>query len=191
MNKPRKTFRDRLVAMEQITPAMKERYQKGVQAMFEKKLTTFGKLAWIGSGILGILFLVYFGTVAIIAPSELPALPRIVFVLGALFALAWVGVCASIIKRGAFHRISHSKAAAGIAWGFTIVVMTVAMLYADKHPDSLTGIRGICIGLTLLVITATFMIASRIQQSELRTREKLLEIELRMAELMEKLEAKG
>lgn len=190
MNDPKKEFRDRLLEMEQITPALKDKYQKETQAMFEKKLTVFGKFAWIGSGILGIVFVVLFGTVAIWAPKEFPVLGRMVFILGAVFGLAWAGLCASILKRGSFDRMSHSKAAAGMGWGITIIVMTWAMLFAGKHPDSLSGIRAICVGLAFLVMAAVFMITSRIQQSELRTREKLLEIELRMAELAETLGGK-
>lgn len=32
-------FRERLLSIEQATPALKEHYQKEVQAMFEKQLT--------------------------------------------------------------------------------------------------------------------------------------------------------
>ncbi len=190
MNNARKEFRDRLVAMEQITPSLKERYQKEIRAMFEKKLTRPMKLAWIGSGILGMGFVVLFGTVAIIVPEEFPMLGRLMFVAGAVFGLAWAALAAVIVRRGSINLKSHGKAAVGITWCFLVLLTTVILVLAGKHPDRIVGVYMICAVLPFLIMGAVFMIQYRIQEAELKTREKLLEIELRMVELAEKLEGK-
>jgi hypothetical protein len=52
--------------------------------------------------------------------------------------------------------------------------------------DRLKGVMMIAYGLTFLIGAGVFMITYRIQQAELATREKLLELELRIAELREK-----
>ena len=190
MNEPRKTFRDRLVAMEQITPALKDRYRKETQAMYEKKLTRPMKLAWIGTGILGIGFVVLFGTAAIMAPTEFPMLGRLMFVAGAVFGLAWAALAAVIVRRGSIDFKSHGKAVAGVTWCFVVLLTTVTLLLASKHPNRIVGLHMICGVLPFLIMGAVFMIQYRIQEAELKTREKLLGIELRMAELAEKLEGK-
>ena len=45
MNNARKEFRDRLVAMEQITPSLEERYQKEITKLKEQKTTNNDGLA--------------------------------------------------------------------------------------------------------------------------------------------------
>jgi len=190
MNNARKEFRDRLVAMEQITPSLEERYQKETKAMFEKKLTRPMNLAWIGAGILGIGFVVLFGAAAVMAPREFPMLGRLMFVAGAVFGLAWAALAAVIVRRGSINLKSDGKAAAGMTWCFLVLLTTVTLLLASKHPNRIVGVHMICGVLPFLIMGTVFMIQYRIQEAELKTREKLLEIELRIAELAEKLEGK-
>lgn len=190
MNNAKKEFRDRLVEMEQTTPSLKEKYQKETKAMFDKQLTRPMRLAWIGTGILGMGFVVLFGTTAIMAPKELPMLARSMFVAGAVFGLAWAALAAVIVKRGSFNLKSHGKALVGMTWCFLVLLTTLTLLLASQHPDRIVGVHMICAVLPFLIMGAVFMIQYRIQDAELKTREKLLEIELRMAKLAEKLENK-
>ncbi len=190
MNNARKEFRDRLVEMEQITPSLEERYQKETKAMFEKRLTRPMNLAWIGTGILGIGLVVLFGAKVIMAPREFPMLGRLIFVAGAVFGLAWAALAAVIVRRGSYHRRSHGKAAAGMTWCFIMLVTIGICLLASKHPNRIIGLHMLCGVLPFLIMGSVCMIQYRIQESELNTREKLLEIELRIAELAEKPETK-
>ena len=190
MNNAGKTFRDRLVNMEQVTPELRDKYRREVKALFEKRLTTFGKLTWIAAGIGGAGFLVLFGTAAVLASAEFPIIGRLMFIAGAAFGLAWIGLAAVILKRGSYHRVAHSRAAAGLGWGVAVICATGALLMSNVLPDRIVGVKVLCVSLIFLVPAAMFMLQSRIEESGLRTREKLLEIELRVAELAEKLEAK-
>ena len=110
-----------------------------------------------------------------------------VFGVGALFGLAWAGLCVCVIKRGALDPSSHGKAAA-IFWGISIVVVTGAILFASKHTGSIAGVKAISVAIVFLIMASVFVIHSRIQQSELKIREKLLEIEYHLAELAENTE---
>ena len=84
---------------------------------------------------------------------------------------------------------THAPAAAGMGWGLTIIIATFCLLSMGNEPrESLVGVRMCLAALIFLVPAAMFMIQSRIQQSELKTREKLLEIEYRLAELAEAFE---
>lgn len=72
-----------------------------------------------------------------------------------------------------------------MGWGFTVLVVTVAMVCA---PENVVGTRMVLSGLVFLVMAAAFLIRHVIEQSELKTREKLLEIEYRLAELADRME---
>ena len=190
MNNIGTEFRNRLVAMEQTTPSLEENYRKEIKAMYEKKLTRPMKLSWIGSGILGIGFVVLGGTMAIIAPEGFPIVSRLMFVAGAVFGLAWAIMAAAIVKRGSINFKSHGKAAAGVPWCFIVLLTTVTLVQAANHPDRIVGVYRICAMLPFLIMGSIFMINYQIEKSELKTNEKLLEIELRLAELAKKLEGK-
>ena len=64
------------------------------------------------------------------------------------------------------------------------------MLVGGKLADPIKGVQMVVNGLVFLMMAAVFMIFSRINQAELNTREKLLEIELRLAEIAEKIPEK-
>jgi len=187
MGPTEKKFGQKLAGMEQATAALKEKFDREIRAMTEQKLTKARKLAWVASGILGLGFLAVFGTVAVIAPAEFPLLGRVGFGVGAAFGLAWAAFCLSIIRRGSFDRRKVAVAAAGIAWGFTVIMTTLMLLLSNQHPDKVVGTRMVVVSLVFLVMAAVFMIGARVQTAELNTREKLLEIEYRLAELSEKI----
>ncbi len=156
-----------------------------LQAIIEKPIRGVHKWAWIGSTVLGIGFMLLFGTLAIIA-AEISILGRLGFAAGAVFGLAWAIMGIEILRRGSINLKTHGPAAAGMGWGLTVIIATIALLTMGNEPrESLVGLRMCLAALIFLVMAAMFMIQSRIQQSELKTREKLLEIEYRLAELAE------
>lgn len=182
-------FQDRLLAAEQLNPEYQEKYNKEVRAMLEKKLTPVQRWGYVFSAILGVVFLTVFGIAAIVA-RELPILARLVFGLGAVFGLAWAAFAGSIAKRGTLNLRAHPTAMTGMAWGFVIILMTLLLLLGTRQPDSTRSVFVVVSGLVFLVMAAVFMIFNRIDQAELKTREKLLEIEYRVAEIAEALSGK-
>jgi hypothetical protein len=184
MNEANRVFRERLLDAEQVTPALKERYHKELQAMLEKQLSGMRRWGWLGSAIMGLGFAVLFGTLAVVAPAEFPWWGRLIFATGALFGIGWVLLGLKVFRRGSLDRKFDSWAASGMGWGFTVLVVTVAMVCA---PENVVGVRMILSGLVFLVMAAAFLIRHVIEQSELKTREKLLEIEYRLAELADRM----
>ena len=85
MTKSNKTFRDKLLEMEKPNSALKEKYEREVQAMIEKKLTGLRKLGTVVSLVMGLGFFVLFGTLAVIVPKEFPLWGRAIWAFGALF----------------------------------------------------------------------------------------------------------
>ncbi|MBN1909044.1 MAG: hypothetical protein JW818_04835 [Pirellulales bacterium] len=178
------SLRDQLLRMEQVTPALKERYDKEIQAMLEKRVTGIRRWAWLGSAVMGVGFTVLFGTLAVITPAEFPLAGRIGFVAGALFGIGWAILGWRVFRRSSINLKIDSGAAAGMAWGLPVILLTLFMVSA---PDSIVGLRMIISGLVFLVMGLAFLLRHVVEQSELKTREKLLEIECRLAELAETL----
>jgi MFS family permease len=165
-----------------VTPALKEQYDKEIQIMLERSLTGVRRWVWLGTAIGGAVFAILFGALAIFMPVEFPLMGRIGFAAGALFGIGWAVLGARVFRRGSLNLKIDTGAAAGMSWGLPVILLTVFMVSA---PDSIAGLRMIVSGLAFLVMGAAFLIRHVIEQSELKTREKLLEIEYRLAELME------
>jgi hypothetical protein len=186
MNEANRVFRERLLDAEQVNPALKERYHKELQAMLEKKLSGFRRWVWLGSAIMGLGFTVFFGTLAVVAPAEFPWWGRLGFAAGALFGIGWGLLGLKVVWRGSLDLKFDTAVGNGMTWGLVVVMVTLAMVFA---PENTAGLRMILSGLVFLVMGALFMMRHVIEQSELKTREKLLEVEYRLAELTETVKA--
>ena len=175
-------FRKRLLELEQPTPALRERHEREMQAMFDQPLTGIRRWSWLGAAVMGTVFALLFGTLAIVAPAEFPWYGRVVFAAGALFGIGWAIVGTRVFARGRLNLKADTATAAGMTWGLPVIVVTVALVWA---PQDIAGVRMILFGLVFLVMGGAFLIRHVVEQSELKTRERLLEIEYRLAELAE------
>ena len=75
---------------------------------------------------------------------------------------------------------------AAMVWVFTVLMMVFFLMVGMSIEDRLKGLLMIANGLAFLVGAGVYFLAFRIEQAELSVREKLLELELRLAELSEK-----
>jgi hypothetical protein len=183
MNENKKCLRDRLLASETINPTHREKYEKELHMLLEQKLIGARKWATIGAGVLGIVFTILFSTCAIMAPKEFPWLGRVGFAAGALFGLGWAISSARMLKKGSFHLKIDATIQAGLSWGVVVVMVTIFMLMAPG--DKLWGVQMVLNGVVFLIAGAVFLLRNCIEQSELRTREKLLELEYRLEQMAE------
>lgn len=188
MNETKKTFRDKLLDMEIPNPVLKEKYEREVQAMVEKKLTGVTKLASIGGLALGLFFLIIFGTAAIMTPKEFPLWGRSIFALGAIFGSIIIAFEVLLLKKGTTNLKTDEIAMAGLGWSFVVIVATIVLVFSGTLPDRLIGIHMIVCVLVFEIGAAVGLIKAFINRSELKMREKLLEIEHRLAEMSERME---
>lgn len=176
------SFRDQLLKLEQTTPDLKVRYDTEINAMFEKQVSGTRRWIWLGCALFGAGFAILFGTLAIMAPTEFPLGARITFAAGALFGIGWLVLGLKVFWRGSIDLKFDSATYAGMAWALPVTIVTILMVSA---PDSIVGLRMIVSGMVFLVMGLAFLLRHVIEQSELKTREKLLEIEYQLAELAE------
>lgn len=184
------SFRDKLIEREQLNPVYKEKYEKEVKAMMEQNLTGIKKLSHIIGLIMGVGFFILFGTLAVIVPKEFPLWGRLIWILGAIFGLVIVVREGWILKKGTINLKEDNLAMAGLGWGFIVIVATITLVFSGRLPDRLVGIH-MLVGIIIFYIpAATILLRAIIVRSELNTREKLLEIECRLAELAEQITKK-
>jgi hypothetical protein len=181
------TFRERLMDMEPMTPSLRERYEREVGMLLEKKLTTPHKWGMMAVIVMLLGQVVFFGY-AIFASHELPLLGRIGFGVGVLFALTFTALLVSVLRRGSYNIKTYPNAITGITWVFLVIMITLFMLVAGRISDPARGMSMVLNGLVFLTFGVVFLLQNTINQAQLKTQEKLLEIELRIAELAEKFE---
>ena len=173
MNKQKKDLRERILSKEHITPSLKELYEKEIKAMLEKKLNKFSGISWlliaIGGGILAIVF----GILAAVGPKGLPPFARVGFGVGTIVSLSWLVIAIKIIKSKKFLLRTDANISAALTWIFCVVLMTIALVAA---PKDISGLRMLLSALAFLVMGSVFMIQHKIEQSNLRNKEELLEI---------------
>ena len=154
--------------------------------MLEKRITGIGRWVVLGSAIMSVVFAVLLGVLAIIPPAEEVPLPaRIPVAVGALFSVGFAILLLRVFRRGSIDLKFDTSVYIGMVWLLAVIMVVMFMVMSLLAPDRIAGLWMMIFGLVVLVVGAVFLIRHVIEQSELKTREKLLEIEYRLIELAE------
>ena len=189
MNENLRSFGSQLLGCEKPTPAYREKYEKEKRAMFEKQLSPIQRIAFVFWTLFGLSLAAIFSCAAVVSWGDLPAWGTAIFAAGGVFGLAFALLSGMIAYSGRILLKWQPSAMTGLAWTFCVLVMTVSLVVAPGLPDPIVGLRMILSSLVFLVLAAVFMLANRTEQAELRTKEKLLEIEYRLATISEQIGA--
>jgi MFS family permease len=178
------SFRDRLLAIEAPRPETHDQLRQEIKAMFVRKLTAPHR------AVLIVVTVFSLGTAAVLAylaatEPTLPPLARVGLGTGVLFGLAWAALGANVLRRGEMDVKVHGRLIAGMVWCFTLLMCIFFQVLAMSAKDKLVGLLMVANGLMFLIGAAVYFLSFRIEQSELSTRERLLQLELRLAEMAE------
>ena len=181
------SIRDRLLDMEKRTPELEKQFKKEVNKMFEKKLTISEKIGWSLSTLMGVFFVIIFSYAALVS-QELPWLVRAGFIEGAVFGAAWAVLSIWILKKGSLNWLRDENMAYGLSFGFILLLMINMFFLGNQLEDKILAIQ-------MMLNTAVFFMIfgipalfnMRINRTEASLREQLLKIELKMAEMAEKI----
>jgi len=186
MHESDKTFREELLGQEQWDAGLREKYDREVQAMIEKKIvgwTRFGHIVGLG---MSLGFLALFGTAAVLVPREFPLWGRAMFATGAAFGFAFAVFEVCLLRRGTVNLKNDDVAMAGMGWGCVVIGTTLVLVFSGKMPDQIVAVK-MLVSMIVFEVAAGFMLAKAyMQRSELNLREKLLEIEMRLEELTQR-----
>ncbi len=176
------SIRDRLLASEKHTPALKEKYEQEIRNMHQKKIGGFHRGVWLTTAVFSIAAGIGFLVFSIIAPPEVHFLARMGLLLGTAFSAGWAVISIKIFRRGSINLSFDQNAISGMSWVFVVFLLTLFFLIA---PKDVNGVHLILFGLAMLVGTAVQFIGNLVNQSQMKTATTLLEIEYRMAEMAE------
>lgn len=176
-------FRQRLLECQSVDLSLRQRYQEEVRIMWEKPLSTSKRVIFYVQAIVCLAMAIGFGVMAIVAPREFPLLARVGFAAGSVFGLGFAIMAFRLARRGEMSLKRDPMRMAGLGWGFVVVMQTLFMLMSGTFPDRTIGILMVVNGLTFVLGAGFLLMRTIIEQSQLKTQEKLLEIEYRLSEL--------
>ncbi|MFC1746813.1 hypothetical protein ACFLZR_00575 [Candidatus Neomarinimicrobiota bacterium] len=179
-------LQEELLGLEIQSPALKEKYEKEVAKMLEKALNRSGRFAWGFFTLMGFSFMVGFAGVALLAGPGLPWQGRMLFAAGSLFGALLMVLSLQILLKGTFHQRKDSFALFGLIWVILVVSMVGSLLVGGMVLDTAKGTKMVVSALAFLVLGGLPLTWSRIEESELRLREYILGLQLRIEELLEK-----
>ena len=172
-------MREHLLAQDPETPALRADYERKLNAMLEVPLSPVRRtstwLVLIAAAGMAVLF------AALLLTESVPWKTRSAFVVGLAFAGLWVAYAVRILRRGTYHRKLDSTTAANMAWVFSIIT-AVAFALLSRQQDPF-----VIFGFLFLLPAAVILLRTTTEQSELRTQERLLELEYKLAQLGEAL----
>ena len=180
MSEDRRLSRDHLVALEPEDPALRAEYERKLNAMLEVPLSPARRAMLIAVGVASVASLVLF--VSLLATETLPWKVRGVFAGGVVFAGCWIAYVLRILRRGAYRRKTDPRIAAAMGWAFTIITATAFALLSPRQDPF------VMFSFLFLLPAAVMLLGTQTEQAEIRTQERLLELEYRLARLAEALE---
>ncbi len=182
MDDTRRTMRERLLAAEPMDETLKERFEKELAMMLEKKMSRPRKWGSILLVVVMFTQFVFFGWAAF-AADKLPMLARTGFLLGMVFSAAFAVLLIRTLRRGSFNLRTDANTMTGVMWVFMVLLVTLVLLLSSGMENRVAAIQMVVHVMIFFIMAVTFLLKNIIEQSALTTREKLLELEYRIAEL--------
>jgi hypothetical protein len=173
-------LRDRLLGGDSWSPEQREIYESRVQALLVGRLTPLRRwsLVAICAALIGLSILT--GWLAATA-KNLPTIARVCLVEGTVVQLVAFAYCSRILRNGVFHRRRHPNFISGLMWCFAVVLSIHFLILIPAVPDVRFGMVLLGIALVTLAGAGMQLVRTCIEQSELNTHERLLEIALRLS----------
>jgi len=177
-------FRDRLISAQHFTPAYRERYRKGLENMLSQRLTTMQRAFVSALVVVGFALAAGLGYAAVThttTPGERYGLAALAVLVAAITAIRLMMALTGRVQL----RWQPTTIAYIVFYG--VLVFAVGTLIAVQSWNNAAAVGVVIVALLLAV---TKLVLTHIQQSELNVREKLLELEIKLAEMNEALPRK-
>lgn len=160
------------------------------QVVDDATLSPKWKPSLVGSAVLSSAMAALL-TIAALSSTRAPLGVRIGVGLGAVYAAGWVVLTVRVVRRGTYHRRNDWKLMSAWPWVFMVLLVTVMLIMTGSRADSVKSIWILLYGLTFLLVSSLFLIQYWIGDARMRVEERLLETQLRIAELAEQLQKRG
>jgi hypothetical protein len=178
-------FRDKLLAAEPVSPAVRDQIQQEIQNMLVKKLSTPKRVFMTVVAIADFAAAVLCGSL-VITEAQLPPLARIGLGVGSLFGIAWGAWFVRLLRRGEMNIRDDARWMARMVWCFTLAMVIFMVIVGMTAKDPMKGVLMILQSFVFLIGAAVYWLTHRIEDAELNVTERLLRMELQMAEMRER-----
>jgi hypothetical protein len=181
-------FREELISMEPVNHELQLKFKREIEKMFNQEITGLRRFGlWAKN-----MFLLLFGIVLICSaffnqPISLPPLGRWLWGIGGAFTLVIALLELRIVWNKKMDLRKDSKVSTLVGTtGMTVVAFSI--LFAGLYSRDLQQMVILApMAMLVMIIGILISVYNRVQQGELNTREKLLEIEYRLTALDERL----
>jgi hypothetical protein len=190
MNESKKQFVDQLIGADPPSAGARERYEKEIRSMLEKSLTPRQRGAYLATAMVLMLIGLFFTVnVIVVCWEPLPEGEFIKYVVAyfQLTSLVLLGLVVLLVRAfwsGVLVRRTASRWIAILGVAYVGLLGWIFMVSARHVPEILRDDVRV-LGLVLFVYAAIAWVRSGTALAESRTTEKLLEIELRLAQMEE------
>ena len=177
-------FRDRLLDAQETTPAMRDEYRKRLHALLHHDLTPRTRL-WVWAALLASLGAAVLCVRSLLVHHGKPDVKIVLPSYAAVFAILalWLG---RVLWQGGFARRTSYAIIEGLGSVFVGVYVTVTLLRGMQAPSDPASTLAAIWAVMLLVVGFAWGTGNRIASATLETREHLLRIESRLADLAER-----
>ena len=176
-------LRQRLIDIEPLSAERNQKLQTEIQAMFEPKLTKWEKIYW-GASVAGSTFFALCAAIVVFAPRLDPTTRAIWAALGLGNAAAAAFILRGM-RKGSLN-LREQFALGKLLPGVAMLIAILILINAIARP-SLENLAWGLVGVIGLILAGTITILNQVLSAELNTRERSLQLEYRLAELMETL----
>jgi hypothetical protein len=185
MSREPSEFRERLLGAQAMTAGLREEHRRELDALLHPRLTKRSRLlAWAG-----LIASLVFAAACIWSLAAHHDKPQVKWVLPS-YAAVFIGTAAylaQVLRSGVFSRRASFAAVEWLGGILVGVYLTATLFHGMKAPSDPASTLGAVWGLMLLSVGFAWGTGNRIAAATLETREHLLRIESRLAELAEKM----
>jgi hypothetical protein len=172
-------FQNQLLAAESTNSALRADYERKLNAMLETQLSAGKKLWFFAVLCFAIAMIGIVGT--LLLTEKLPLRAQVGLGVGILFAVSWIVFLARMLRRGVMRKKIDPPLAAVMGFAFALI-MCILMAVGGMPAETVT------LNAVLFLIPAGLMVMRTvIEQSELRTQERLTELQYKIAVLSERI----
>jgi hypothetical protein len=187
MNEAQQKFRERLLSLQKASPS--EKYRKEMAALQEQRLSPTQRAIIVLVTLGALAAAAFMGWLAAVPPRPLPMLSRFGLGFWAIGSLVASALASGVAMRGVISRSMGPNRIFAFIYVSLVVFAITLLALMGQVPD--VGKRVIMGSIALLFfgMGSVYLIMTRLEQIELRTREKLLEIELELQQVANEVRA--
>jgi hypothetical protein len=190
---------EQLLNLEKTNPDYRDKFEKEVRAMYEKKLRTTSKIGLVGIGAIGGLLGCIFYFISFVAFTY-PAYDEIfnmsilkgASVIAMSLCIAWVLLAGWVLVRGRIDLRIHPSLAVILGWLLMLVIIFITISafdmlgsMGDNSAGEIALILMIVFIIFLPLMALMLLLSGRQERMRIKMQQKILELEFQLAQLRE------